>query len=140
MTPAPPPLPFNPSPLSAVSSLAYAVGVLFLVCVGAYVTVKFLYGRGIGTPLGMGKRLIRVLDRFPLAPQRYLLIVEVGGKPYLLGVTEQTISFLTLLDSEALAKDIAWLDQNEGALTPFNAYLNALSRRWRKNKKEPPDA
>ncbi len=139
LSPSPPALPFDSNPMSGVPGFAYAVGVLFLVCVGAYFTVKFLYGRGFQGRLGVGKRLIRVLDRYTLAAQRYLLVVEIGGKAYLIGVTEQQVTFLTPLDLEALAKDIAWMEQAQPNFTPFNSYLSAFSRRWKKDKKEPPD-
>ena len=124
-------------PMTGVSGAAYAVGVLVLVCVAAWLTVKFLYGRGPMNRFGFGKQLVRVVDRYQLAAQRYLLTVEIGGKYYLLGVTEQSINMLTQLDGDALAKDITWSGQNETGI-PFNTYLSALSRRWKRTRKEPP--
>lgn len=138
MTPTPSPSAFlESSPLSSLSHLTYSVGVLFIICVGAYFFLRFMYGRNVRGPLGPGKRLIRILDRFPLGPQRYLLIVEITGKVYLLGVTEQSVSFLTALDAEGFSKEIALLGQSDPNFIPFNSYLSALSRRWKKNKEGP---
>jgi len=139
VSPAPVPPPLEaPNWHPGIGSFAYSVGVLVLICIGAYLTVRFLYGKGgFQGRFGMGKRLIRVLDRYTLGTQRFLVVVEVAGKVYLLGVSDQAINFLTALDSEALAKDIAWIEQNETNFTPFNSYLSALSRRWKKDKTEP---
>lgn len=126
----------NQNFLPGISSLAYGVGVLFLVCVGAYLTIKFLYGKNVLNRLGLGKQLIKVVDRFPLSPQRYILVIEVLGKFYLLGVTDQNISFLTQLDEAAAAKEMGWMEQNHDAPASFTGYLNTLSKRWKKNRKE----
>jgi flagellar biogenesis protein FliO len=129
----------NPNLIPDISGLAYAVGVLFLVCVGAYVSIKLLYGKNAMNRLGFGKSLIHIVDRYPLSTHRFLLTIEIGGKYYLLGITEHSINLLTELDSEILAKDLNSLGQNAG-FAPFNAYLTALSQHWKKSKKEPPNA
>jgi len=43
---------------------------------------------------------IRILQSFAFEPKKKLLVVEVNGKKLLLGVAEQSISFLTELGSE----------------------------------------
>jgi flagellar biogenesis protein FliO len=122
--------------LPGISSLAYGAGVLFLVCVGAFLALKFLYGKNMFNRLGLGRQMIKIVDRFPLAPQRYILIIEVLGKFYLIGTTEQNINFLTQLNEEALAKEMGWMEQNHDGPASFTNYLNALSKRWKKNRKD----
>lgn len=128
------------SPLSSLSGLAYSAGMLLLICVLAFLALRFLYGRGPVSRSGFSRRFIQVIDRYPLAPQRFLLIIEVAGKMYLLGVTEHSITFLSPLDAEALSKDPAWLEQSPAGFAPFSSYLSSLSRRWKKTKGDPPRA
>jgi len=96
-----------------------------------------MYARG-PQPLKKLGKLIRVIDRYPLAPQRYLLIVEIAGKAYLLGITEQNVSLLTPLELDLLTKDVALNQPTDMGFAPLASYLSALSRRWKKDK-EPPN-
>lgn len=88
------------------------LGVLLLVCALAVFLLRFLYGKSAGKGrfglgwLKMGKRWIRVVDRCPLSSQQSLLLVELGGTCYLLGVTSHNISLLTSVDSQALPQEV----------------------------------
>ncbi len=73
---------------------------LLVLCGGMVLLARYLQGRvGMGG-LGGGARSIQVLDRHILGPQRALMIVKVGGKNLLLGMTEQQITTLCELDQE----------------------------------------
>lgn len=122
-------------PLANIPSLSTIVGYLVIVCVVAYFSLRFFYGRGGALRrLGVSRRFIRILDQQPLAQNRSLMIIEVGGKGHLLGVTDQTISYLSPIDMETLPKDSSDGGKTDNNFTPFNSYLGALSRRWKRNK------
>jgi flagellar biogenesis protein FliO len=71
---------------------------MILIFVGAYYASKLL-GRtySINAPSSGG---MRIIDRMQLGRDRYLLIVEAGGKVLLLGVGGQRIDSLAELDKE----------------------------------------
>lgn len=79
--------------------------VLVLVCVGAYLALRFglrrLYATGARGP-------IRVVARLPLEPRRTLYLIEVGGKTLLVGASESgPLTTLAELDPTAVAGAVA---------------------------------
>jgi flagellar biogenesis protein FliO len=47
---------------------------------------------------------IRVLTSKPIAPQKYVSLVEIGGEVLALGVTSQQITFLTKIENQEMVK------------------------------------
>lgn len=54
-------------------------------------------GTFIGTKSPRG--YMHIVESLPVGPQRYLHIVEVDGRRYLIGVTPQSFSFIAELES-----------------------------------------
>ena len=71
-------------------SLAISLVSLGIVCVLAYVSLRFLGKRGIGRASGP----IRVLGRCPLEPRRALYLVETAGRCFLVGVGDGPMTML----------------------------------------------
>jgi len=71
-------------------SLAISLVSLGIVCVLAYVSLRFLGKRGIGRASGP----IRVLARCPLEPRRALYLVETAGRCFLVGVGDGPMTML----------------------------------------------
>jgi len=67
-------------------SLAVSLASLGIVCLLAYVSLRFLARRGFGRGAGASADPIRVLGRCPLEPRRSLYLVEVAGRRFLVGV------------------------------------------------------
>jgi flagellar biosynthetic protein FliO len=74
---------------------------LIIICLLAFVVLRFIYqGRkNIGAPFISSNKMIRVIERQMLQPQKYLCLVEVAGRYLLLGVSEQQVTFLTEIEA-----------------------------------------
>ena len=74
-------------------SLAVSLVSLGVVCLLAYLALKFLSRRGLGRPNGP----IKVLARCPLEPCRALYVVETAGRSFLIGVGDGPMTMLAEL-------------------------------------------
>lgn len=71
-------------------SLAVSLVSLGVVCLIAYLSLRFLSRRGVGRAAGP----IRVLARCPLEPRRSLYLVEAAGRCFLVGVGDGPMTML----------------------------------------------
>lgn len=71
-------------------SLAVSLVSLGVVCLIAYVTLRFLSRRGVGRANGP----IKVLARCPLEPRRSLYLIETAGRCFLVGVGDGPMTML----------------------------------------------
>jgi flagellar biosynthetic protein FliO len=75
-------------------SVAMSLASLGLVCLLAYVALRWLAGRGIGRATGA----IKVLARCPLEPRRSVFLIETAGRCFLVGVGDGPMSLLAEVD------------------------------------------
>jgi flagellar biosynthetic protein FliO len=75
-------------------SLALSFLSLAIVCLSAYVILRWLSRRGVGRAEGP----VRVLARCPLEPKRAVYLVEAGGRCFLVGVGDGPMSMLAEID------------------------------------------
>lgn len=68
---------------------------LALVILLAWGTVFLLKKSTLGQQFGAGGSNIRVMERFYLGPKKAIYLVEIGGRPLALGVTDESITALT---------------------------------------------
>lgn len=77
---------------------------LFLLAVlipaAAYFATKYIARKARGTTKGPG---IEILERMYLSRDKYILIVKVGEKGYILGVTNQNITALGMLSEQEMS-------------------------------------
>ncbi|MBC8131345.1 MAG: flagellar biosynthetic protein FliO [Deltaproteobacteria bacterium] len=71
-------------------SLAASLLSLGVVCLVAYLSLRFLSRRGVGRVSGP----IKVLARCPLEPRRSLYLIETAGRCFLVGVGEGPMTML----------------------------------------------
>ena len=113
---------------SVIGMLVSAVLILFL----AYFATRWIAERGLRvqgrTAEGGGGRLT-VLSRLAVGQRESLLVVALGDKCYLLGVTEHSITLLRELDEEASA---VWLREAEPSAPP--SFLEVLRESRNKGK------
>lgn len=91
---------------SIIFALIGMIGIILL----AYYLSKW-YGRKM-LPLA-GGRHIKVIDRLVVSKTGSILIVDISGKQYLIGVSDHNIQILTEMDENIpvpIPKDISFLD------------------------------
>lgn len=71
-------------------SLAVSLVSLGVVCLVAYVSLRFLSRRGVGRQTGP----IKVVARCPLEPRRSLYLIEAAGRCFLVGVGDGPMTML----------------------------------------------
>ena len=86
--------------MSAISSVAEVVGMLTaftVVLAAAYFATRYLGKYAAG---GRNGGNIHILETVKLAPERYLQIIEISERYFLIGVSKTDISLITELKKE----------------------------------------
>jgi flagellar biosynthetic protein FliO len=83
---------------------------LGVVCLVAYLALRFLAGRGVGRAVGA----VRVLARCPLEPRRSVYLIEAAGRCFLVGVGDGPMALLAEVDADK-AKAAAALPAPNGS-------------------------
>ncbi len=72
--------------------------VMVAILIAAYLTTKFISKKGAR---GVSRN-IRMVDRMTVGRDKHIMLIEVGGKNLLVGVTNQAINVLGDIDGTAL--------------------------------------
>lgn len=92
----------------------------------AFVVIKFLQKRAMITQMG---RWIRIIDQVGIGSNKALLLAEIAGRIYVLGVTDHNIS--KLLEIEETSQIAAILEESLDAdISPWKDGI--LHKLWRK--------
>jgi flagellar biosynthetic protein FliO len=102
------------------SSIALSFASLALVCLLAYLALRWLAKRGVGQGAGP----LRVVARCPLEPRRSVYMIEAAGRYFLVGVGEGPMALLAELDASAVPP-LA----DPSAKRPFGDLLAAIVKR-----------
>jgi flagellar biogenesis protein FliO len=79
--------------------LLYALFLFGLVLVLAWLSTRLVgYRMGLGTR----GRMVRVLEQVPAGRERMIMLLEVGGRIYLVGSTSDQISLIDAIDDPAV--------------------------------------
>ena len=109
------------SDFSAVVSMLWFIIVMLLIFAGAYYASKVM-GRHY-TMQAVSSATIRVADKLAIGRDQYLLIVEAGGKAFLIGVSPGHMETVAELDPEMII---------DAPLTNESADFLSLLKRWGK--------
>ncbi|MCE1247198.1 MAG: flagellar biosynthetic protein FliO [Firmicutes bacterium] len=111
-------------PLTLLSMLA--------VCLLAYVLLR-VFGKHLGniTMPGSRKRMINIIDKQVIAPNKQVCVVEVPGKTILIGMTDNDINMLCELDQKAVAEFKEPEEVKEAAPSSAVSYLtDVFMKKW----------
>src|SRR5882724_5356081 len=100
-------------------SLAMSFASLGVVCVLAYVALRWLAGRGVGRAMGA----VKVLARCPLEPRRSVYLIETAGRCFLVGVGDGPMSLLAEVDAARVRETSA-----ASELHPKGTFGDVLAR------------
>jgi flagellar biogenesis protein FliO len=115
-------------PLTIMSMLA--------VCFLAYFLLK-VFGKYLGQLPGAGtkKKMINIVDKTLVAPNKQICIVEVPGKTILIGITDNEINMLCELDDNAVTEFIEPAEVKEVAPSSAMSYLtDVFTKKWQGGK------
>ncbi|MDR2590348.1 MAG: flagellar biosynthetic protein FliO [Oscillospiraceae bacterium] len=114
--------------------------ILFIICTvivlfGAYYVTYYIGTKmaGQNSRAGIRNRNITLLDRYAVARDKSLCVVEIAGKVYIVGVTNHNMTLLDTIDAANFAKSIKENENNSSTtpwhLTPVGRYGNKLTRK-----------
>lgn len=119
------------SGVSTLENFMQLVGMIILfvlILVASYFTARFVGTSGAG----MSKnRNIKVIETYKLGPNKFLQIVEIGGKYIVLGIGKDSVEFITEMEEEQLV-----IADGEITALSFKEILNnAKNKKDKMNKK-----
>ncbi|MBQ6759416.1 MAG: flagellar biosynthetic protein FliO [Selenomonadaceae bacterium] len=121
----------RPTGVSWWSTLAYLISlfaVFAVVLVMAYFAARFIGGRYNAARISASGG--RILENLPLGPNRSVCTVEMGGRVFLLGVTDHNINLLGEITDKELIEHLHAQSLNTGDL--FSQEFGTLSDLVRK--------
>jgi flagellar protein FliO/FliZ len=83
---------------SILTSFIKIIIFLPLVIMLAYVSLKI----GGSRVMGMGGRIIRIVEKVPLTNKSFLCVAVINGKPYVISSSDEKVEILMELPEEAL--------------------------------------
>ncbi|MBR0103650.1 MAG: flagellar biosynthetic protein FliO, partial [Selenomonadaceae bacterium] len=116
----------RPTGVSWWSTLAYLISlfaVFAVVLVMAYFAARFIGGRYNAARMSASGG--RILENLPLGPNRSVCTVEMGGRVFLLGVTDHNINLLGEITDKELIEHLHAQSLNTGDL--FSQEFGTLS-------------
>lgn len=79
---------------SIISMIFALVGIIFIIGL-TYFVAKWYAGRmGSAT----GGKYIRIVERLPVSRSGAILIIDIGGRQYMVGVSDQRVDIMTEID------------------------------------------
>lgn len=93
--------------MDPVQVTLFIVGTIIII-VGAYYVTYFIGVKSSGISRGRNRnRNINMLDRFSISKDKSFCLVEIAGKVYVVGVTNQSMTLLDILDAATFAETAA---------------------------------
>ncbi|MCB9654313.1 MAG: flagellar biosynthetic protein FliO [Deltaproteobacteria bacterium] len=128
-----------PTMPSLAGQLLKTVLVLGAVCLLAYVVLGRLLPRLLNIPApGTSRRIIQVVDRLPVDPKRSVMLIKLGERHYLIGVTEHGISLLSQVDEQDVEHALSEAGPSSsvalGLRGPLDGLRNLIRRPPEKNR------
>jgi flagellar protein FliO/FliZ len=115
---------FGSAPATGLAQVALSL----LVVIAAIVACGWLYRRTQGLRGGPGGGVFRVVASQPLGPRERIVVVEIGGKQLVLGLTASQVSTLHVFDEPVVARTPGGQGNERGG-AGFAARLRAAMQR-----------
>src|SRR5436305_15342893 len=101
-------------------SIALSFVSLALVCLAAYVLLRWLSRRGVGR----GRGPLEILARCPLEPRRSVYLIRAAGRCFLVGVGDGPMALLAEVDAAEVSADLT----AAAAALPEGGFAAVLAR------------
>jgi flagellar biogenesis protein FliO len=110
--------------------IAYIIGTLIIIF-GAYYVTYFIGVKASGQSRGrLRNRNINLVDRFAISRDKSFCIIEIAGKVYVVGITNQTMTLLDTLDAAAFAETASECPETPvRTVVPVGKYTSQMTRK-----------
>lgn len=116
----------------------FIVGTVIIVF-GAYYVTYYIGAKASGqNRTRLRNRSISLLDRFAISKDKSFCVIEIAGKVYIVGVTNQSMTLLDTLDSAQYAESAAErADTGARRASPGGGFVNRFFYYMSENMKKP---
>jgi len=107
---------------------SYTINMVFALAlvIGLILAIGWVARVFLGRRLALGSAgLMQIVASVPLGDRRYISVVRVGGRYFLVGVTAQQITLLSDVESEQVAK---YVDSGSDSKTEEGRFASFLKR------------
>jgi len=88
--------------------VALSLGGVVLIIVAAYYTTWYIGAKASGKSRNkLRNRYINIIDRFAISKDKSFCLVEIAGKVYIIGMTNQSMTVIDTMDAAAVKKAAA---------------------------------
>ena len=99
--------------------VAFSLAGIVIVIIGAYYLTYYLGAKTSGqSRVRIRNRNIALLDRFSISKDKSFCLIEIAGKVYIVGVTNQSMTLLDTIDAEEYALTV---EKNNAAARPASS-------------------
>jgi len=98
---------------------------LIIITVVTYLALRYIYSKQglLTTPFKAPSRMIRIVERQMLQPQKAVYLLDVAGKYILVGITENRMEFLAEIERELVEGRVAEMEQpSQSQLVSLDKY------------------
>jgi len=107
----------------------YLIGIVIII-IGAYYATYYIGLKASGQSRGrIRNRNINVIDRFAFSRDKSFCLVEIAGKVYVIGVTNQTMTLLDTLDAAAFSENVQERSPQVVWHSPGGKYSGKMTKR-----------
>ena len=110
--------------------IGYFIGIIAIIFAAYYVTY-YVGKRASGQSMGrLRNKNINVIDRFSISRDKSFCLVEIAGKVYVVGVTNQSMTLLDTLDAAAFSEAAAMKNpESNFSAAPGSKYTSAITNK-----------
>ena len=110
--------------METIWSTIALLGVMVAVIIGAYFTTRLLSNRSNQL---IKNKYIHIVERFFVAKEKQIMLIEVGGKFFLVGVSNQGINVIGTFDKDEIETEtLENEDQSKQGFVGF--FMNAIKK------------
>jgi len=104
---------------------------LIVIIVAAYYVTYYVGLKASGQSRGrLRNKNINMLDRFSISKDKSFCLVEIAGKVYVIGITNQSMTLLDTLDAAAFSEAAAeHRDTTQWSMTPGGRFTGPMTKK-----------
>lgn len=123
-------LEFSDTRLSNIASLFGILAVCILVIAASYFFTRFVGGKQLAQQKNSN---FKTIDTFQLGQNKYLMLLQVGKRYFVIAVCKETVTMLSEIDKEDIT---VWRERGQGAASFKSIFAGMLKNKPDSGKEE----